>query len=316
MDYPFHAPSAIARFRWIMLAGSTSILLACSGSTAPAKDGDPSTATGTSGGPSAGGSDNNGTGGGSSSGGSDSSGGATSMGGTTTVTTTGGTGGAAGASSGGMAGAGTAGTGNTNPPGAGYTVAGYNNATWAGGDTTDTIVVNANGYLPMAASDCPKDPDMAIVLPYKDKIFNGCLDECFGDPDMTGHGKATVFDWNVKGAGWAVGQLSSTLHWTGMWAPTAGAQPTTLVFWIRGDVGGEQAKLTVAIHSHLSNTLSAALKLPITVTTGWQRVVIPWDSFKVPASPYPDALAFSATGAGKVTFFIDQAYLSKTVKAP
>ena len=43
--------------------------------------------------------------------------------------------------------------------------------------------------------------------------------------------------------------------------------------------------------------------------------MIPWDNFKAPASPYPDALAFSAMGVGKVTLFIDQAYLSKTVKA-
>jgi hypothetical protein len=211
---------------------------------------------------------------------------------------------------------GSGGTANTmNPPaGMGYTVDGYNNATWAGSDTPGVIVVNEKSYLPMAMSDCPQDPDMAIVQPYKDKIFNGCLDECFGDSNMAGHGKATVFDWDVKSGGWAVGQLSSTLHWTGMWAPTTGPEPTTLVFWIRGDVGGEQANFNVAIHAHASNNNSTAVKLPITVTTGWQRVVIPWSSFNVPSSPYPDAITFTATGSGKVTFFIDQAYLSKTVK--
>jgi hypothetical protein len=195
-------------------------------------------------------------------------------------------------------------------------VIGYNNASWAGAGTGDTMVVNPNGYLPMAASDCPLDPDMAVVAPYKDKIFNGCLDECAGDPNMAGHGKATVIDWDVHQGGWAVAQISSTLHWTGMWAPSVGAEPVTLVFWIKGAVGCENEKLTVAIHSHLSDTLSTAVKLPINVGTSWQRVVIPWSKFNVPASPYQDALAFSGTGAGKVTIYVDQAYLSKTVKVP
>jgi len=229
--------------------------------------------------------------------------GTSSMGGTMSM---GGTGGSTGAGGG---------VGPIGGPTIMYTVDGYNNATWAGADTAGVIKVNDKAYLPLTASDCPKDPDMANVAPYKDKIFNGCIDECFGDPDMTGHGKATVLDWDVKGAGWAVAQISSTLHWTGMYLP-AGTGPTVLVFWIKGGDGNEQSKFTVAIHSHLQNQLSAALKVPITITQAWQRVVMPWDSFKAPASPYPDALAFSATSAAKVTLFIDQAYLSKTVKAP
>lgn len=304
---------SFARYSSIVLAASASVFaLACSGSAAPSSDGQQDT-TGAGG---AGGSDMASMGGNSTTvgaGGTSATGGATGTGGTTSMTgTTGGMGGTIG-----VAGAMNAGgSGPTGGPPIMYTTIGDNNATWAGGSTPDTVVVNAKDYLPLAASDCPKDPDMAIVAPYKDKIFNGCIDECFGDPDMTGHGKSTVFDWNVATGGWAVAQLSSTLHWTGMWAPTTGPQPTMVVFWIKGASGGEQTKFTVAIHSHLSNTLSTALKVPITVTQAWQRVVMPWSSFNVPASPYPDALAFSATGTGKVTFFIDQAYLSKTVAAP
>jgi hypothetical protein len=196
-----------------------------------------------------------------------------------------------------------------------YTVDGYNNASWAGGDVAGAIVVNGSGYLPMTASDCPKDPDMAVVAPYKDKIFNGCLDECFGDSNMAGHGKATVIDWNVMGSGWAAAQISSTLHWTGMYPPSSGPQPVTLVFWIKGANGNEQDKFTIAIHAHLQNS-GKGIKIPIQVTQAWQRVVIPWDKLMAPTSPYPDALVFSATGAGKATFFIDQAYLSKTVAVP
>jgi hypothetical protein len=319
MHNPTLAPSSVARFRSTLLFASLSAFaFACSSSAAPPSD--DGTNTSTTGGATAG------------AGGSNS---------TSTTTTTGGLGGSSDttAGSGGTSsGTGTAGTSSTGgtmsmggpggSTGAGggvgpiggptieYTVTGYNNATWAGGDTPGTIVVNPSGYLPMAASDCPLDPDMAMVAPYKDKIFNGCLDECAGDPNMAGHGKATVLDWNVKGAGWAVGQISSNLHWTGMWAPSTGTQPTALVFWIKGANGNEQDKFTIAIHSHLLDKLSTAFKVPIVITQAWQRVVMPFDNFKVPASPYPDALAFSAVGANKVTIFIDQAYLSKTVKIP
>jgi hypothetical protein len=317
MANPIHGPRSIARFPSLILVASVSALaFACSSAAAPPDEGDTTTTTG---GATAG------------AGGSDSSTTTTTggMAGSSSTSTTGGSGGTssgtAGTSStggtmsmggsGGSTGAG-GGVGPIGGPPITYTVVGYNNATWAGADTAGAIQVNGSSYLPMTASDCPKDPDMAIVAPYKDKIFNGCLDECFGDPDMAGHGKSTVLDWDVKGSGWAVAQISSTLHWTGMWAPSTGTNPPMLVFWIKGANGNEQDKFSVAIHSHLLNQLSAALKVPITVTQAWQRVVMPWDSFKVPAMPYPDALAFSATTSAKVTLFIDQAYLSKTVKAP
>lgn len=220
----------------------------------------------------------------------------------------------AGASAGGATSSGTGGSGGAIP--LTYDVIGDNNASWAGCSTGDTIAANSHAYLPMTTSDCPQDADMAIVKPYVDKIFNGCLDECFGDTNMAGHGKATVFDWTIKSGGWAVAEMSSTLHWTGMYPPSTGPNPITLVFWIKGAVGGEEQKFTVAIHEHGGNTNSAAVKVPLTITQKWQRVVIPWASFKAPASPYPDALTFAATAAGHVTFFVDQAYLSKTVPLP
>jgi hypothetical protein len=188
----------------------------------------------------------------------------------------------------------------------------YNTATWAGSGNGDMIVTNDGGYLPMATSDCPLDPDMAVAQAYKDKIFNGCLDDCL-DGNNAGHGKATVFDWTHTGAGWITAQLSSNLHWTGMWAPAAGAYPLAVVFWIKGAVGCEQDKFTVAVHSHLSDTSNTALHVPIGITTTWQRVVMPWAAFNVPADPYPDALTFQPSAAGEVTFFIDQAYLSTSV---
>jgi hypothetical protein len=319
MHNPILAPTATAGFRSLVLAASASALVfACSSSSQPPSDGqDPTTAGGTTTG--AGGSSSStttsmttttsGTGGNvSESGGAagtDGSGGSSAVAGTMAMGGTGGT----------MTAGGSGGSGPIGGPTIMYTVSGYNNASWGGGDAAGVIKVNGSGYLPMAMSDCPKDPDMAIVAPYKDKIFNGCLDECFGDTNMAGHGIATVLDWETKSGGWAVAQIYSNLHHTGMWAPTTGPNPVALVFWIKGANGNEQNNFTVAIHTH-DDKLSTALKLPITVTQAWQRVVIPWDSFKVPGSAYPDGMVFSATAAGKVTVFIDQAYLSKTVKIP
>lgn len=263
------------------------------------------------------------TGGGTSSGGSKTGG--TSSGGASSGGTSSGGASSGGASSGGASSGGTSsgGTSNANctlAGGAGgdlsnYTVTKYNNASWAGCSTGDKIAVNSNGYLAMTTSDCPLDKDMANVKPYVDKIFNGCLDECYGDTNMAGHGVATVFDWTTASGGWAVAEMSSTLHWTGMWPPSTGTGPLMVVFWIRGAVGGEQDRFTVAIHAHASNNNSAAVKVPIAITTAWQRVAIPWDKFKVPANPYPDALTFAATTSGRTTFFVDQAYLSKSVAA-
>jgi hypothetical protein len=198
----------------------------------------------------------------------------------------------------------------------GYSVTGYNSASWAGSSSGSEVATNANGYLPLVASDCPKDPNMQVTEPYKDKIWNGCLDECSGDPNMWGHGQANVFDFNLTAGGWVVAQLASNLHWTGMWAPATGPHPTTLVFWIKGAAGGEQDRFTVSIHAHGTNNNSAAVKVPVVVTTAWQRVVIPWTSLKVLSSPYPDAVTFSATAPGRTLFFVDQVYLSKTVPLP
>jgi hypothetical protein len=303
-----------APFRSLVLVASAALTFACSGSSSsPGGGEDPgvTTTTGEMGGSSSttgAGGDSSGTGGSV----APATGGGSSTGGTPTTGGTGGSKGTGGAT--GTAGSMNAG-GSMGPIGGPtimYTVEGYNNASWAGADVPTGIVVNDHGYLPMTASDCPKDPDMANVAPYKDKIFNGCLDECFGDPNMAGHGKATVIDWDVKGAGWASAQVSSTLHWTGMYPPSMGSQPTTLVFWIKGANGNEQDKISLGVHLHLSKT-TATVKIPITITQAWQRVVIPWDKFMVPGSPYPDALVFGSTSASKVTIFIDQAYLSKTV---
>ena len=71
--------------------------------------------------------------------------GTSSMGGTTMM---GGTGGSTGAGGG---------VGPIGGPTIMYTVDGYNNATWAGADTAGAIKVNPSGYLPLTASDCPKD---------------------------------------------------------------------------------------------------------------------------------------------------------------
>jgi hypothetical protein len=314
MANTFLVPSA-APFRSLVLATSAVLVLACSSSSSsPGGEEDPGTTT-TTGGTAGSGSGTTGAGGESSGSGGVSptgGGGGSSTGGTPV---TGGTGGSKGTGGSTGAGGSTNAGGSMGPIGGPtimYTVIGYNNASWAGADVPTGIVVNDHGYLPMTASDCPKDPDMTNVAPYKDKIFNGCLDECFGDPDMTGHGKATVIDWDVKGSGWASAQVSSTLHWTGMYPPSTGLQPTTLVFWIKGANGNEQDKISLGIHLHLSKT-TTTVKIPITITQAWQRVVIPWDKFMVPGSPYPDALVFGSTSASKVTIFIDQAYLSKSV---
>src|SRR5262249_16213025 len=99
------------------------------------------------------------------------------------------------------------------------------------------------------------------------------------------------------------------------WAPTTGSQPTTLVFWIKGANGNEQDKFSLGVHSHLAST-SKTVKVPITITQAWQRVVIPWDKFMVLSSPYPDALVVGSTSRSQVTIFIDEGYGGKTVAVP
>lgn len=190
-----------------------------------------------------------------------------------------------------------------------YTVTGYNNATWAGGGG---IVTNSSGYLPMTTSTCPKDTLMKYVAAYQDKIFNGCLDECAGDPNMWGHGLATVFDFKTGQAG--VGIIYSNLHHTGIWVKAATPYPNNLVFWIKGSVGGEQAKVSVRIE--LSTTArTVAFRMPIVVDTTWKQVVMPWADFKVPSSPNPVGVVFTVTtlAAGAVLFYIDQAFVSNRI---
>jgi hypothetical protein len=300
MSSPLIGQAGLTRMVSFPLIVSASVLaFACGGGgTTPDPDGT------TSGGAGSGGSSGGSVSAGGSTGGSD----VQASGGSVT------TGGSSSGGSGAAGGSGPQGSGGSVAQSlAGYTATGYNNACWAGSGNGDTIDVNGSGYLPMIASLCPKDEDMQVAQPYQDKIFNGCLDECAGDSDNWGHGLASVLSWNHTNAGWTTVQLFSNLHRTGMWPPAAGDQPTTLVFWIVGAVGGEQDKFTVAVIS-VDSMVGTPMHIPLTVTTSWQRVVIPYDSFNPPSNA--DALLFAPSGPGEVTFAIDQAYLSKTVPLP
>jgi hypothetical protein len=197
----------------------------------------------------------------------------------------------------------------------GYTVTAYNNASWVNiGNTADTLVANSSGYLPMTSSDCPKDSLMKYSRPYTDKIFNGCLDDC-GDGVYWGHGSATVIDWNHRSVGQLRAAIMSNLHGTGIWPPDPVAvpdppvkYPPTLVFWIKGAVGNEDSNFVVALDPNGGN-LSTTSKLPIHVTTSWQRVVIPWNTFVLPSgSSYAKGIVFAISTRSKKTIFIDQAY--------
>jgi hypothetical protein len=192
-----------------------------------------------------------------------------------------------------------------------YTITGYNNATWAGGGITDSIVVNGSGYLPMAASDCPKDTIAKYAQVYKDKIFNGCLDECSPDNSGWTHGLATVLDWSKKS--WVVAQIYSNLHHTGIW-PQTGTYALQLVLWIKGTAGGEDTKFTLAVHYGGDKT-SNAVRVPVPViSTGWKQEIIPWSTFKPPTGAgTPDGIVFAAGLAGRTTFFVDQVYVTSKI---
>jgi hypothetical protein len=295
-------PSPICRTCIVSIFAAGVLALAGCGSNATPGEEEPDATASGGGSPGAGGS-TAGTGGG-------KVGGSTGTGGTTTGG--GGSTGAGGSTSGGTGGS------TTGPCTPGTTPLtfdniGTNNASYAGSGAPDTITSNGV-YAAMSTSDCPLDPDMANAQPWADKIFNGCLDVC-GDTNLAGHGKATLVEWNHS-TGWATVQIASNLHWTGMWAPTTGSQPTTLVFWVKGAVGCEQDKFTIAIHAHGGNTNSPAMKVPIAISQQWQRVVIPWTSLKVLTSGNPDAITFVPSATGKVSILIDQAYLSKSIPPP
>jgi hypothetical protein len=106
--------------------------------------------------------------------------------------------------------------------------------------------------------------------------------------------------------------IYSNLHHTGIWPEGSGPYPLTLTFWIKGAVGGEQARFTVAVN--FGTTSSTSVRVPIPVTTSWQQIVIPWANFKIAAGAgTPVGIGFSASLTGKTTFFIDQMYACRHV---
>jgi Carbohydrate binding domain (family 11) len=219
------------------------------------------------------------------------------------VGTTAGSGGSGAPPGTGVAGSvGTAGTMTSgNPPGSGGSGSvgmppgmptGTLASSWLGFQAPD--VVTGTNLVPVVSSDCPVDPDMANGI--------ALFQDSGASPD------ALLFDWEHQYGGWH----SAAIGPTG-WAVLSVAATAKLVFWIKGDKGGEEAAFTLRINFH-DNTNSDTLYAPAipAVTTSWKKITMPLSQFG--NGNYASGVASVGTGnshaAMHAKYYIDNIYFA------
>jgi len=199
-------------------------------------------------------------------------------------------------------GVGTGGTASSgNPPGAGGSGAvglppgmptGTLASSWLGFQAPD--VVTGTNLVPVVSSDCPIDPDLAGGI----AVFQ----DSGASPD------ALLFDWEHQYGGWH----SAAIGPTG-WAVLTVPATAKLVFWIKGDKGGEEAAFTLRINFH-DNTNSDTLYAPAipAVTTSWKKITMPLSMFG--NGNYASGVASVGTGnshaAMHAKYYIDNIYFT------
>jgi Carbohydrate binding domain (family 11) len=190
---------------------------------------------------------------------------------------------------------------SSNPPGAGGSGSvgmppgmptGTLASSWLGFQAPD--VVTGTNLVPVVSSDCPVDPDMAsgIVL----------FQDSSGSPD------ALLFDWEHQYGGWHSAAIGPTA-WSVLTVPAT----AKLVFWVKGDKGGEEAAFTLRINFH-DNTNSDTIWPPSipAVTTSWKKIVMPLSTFG--NGNYASGVASVGTGnshaAMRAKYYIDNIYFT------
>jgi hypothetical protein len=165
-------------------------------------------------------------------------------------------------------------------------------SSWLGFQAPD--VVTGKDLVPVVSSDCPIDPDMAkgIVL----------FQDSGASPD------ALLFDWEHQYGGWHSAAIGPT-GWAILTVPAS----AKLVFWIKGDKGGEEAAFTLRINFH-DNTNSDTLYAPTIppVTTSWKKITMPLSAFG--NGNYASGVASLGTGnshaAMHAKYYIDNIYFA------
>jgi hypothetical protein len=148
------------------------------------------------------------------------------------------------------------------------TITGYGSS-WMGFQAPDQCVMAGTGLIPLATFDCPADPDIQGGW----KVF---------DNSSGTSNDALLFDWTHNYGGWHAANIAGT-NWAPIQAPVTDAN-CKLVFWIKGEAGGEEGAFTLNI-AFTNNVTATAIWPPgvPAVTTSWRKITIPLSSFAVPA---------------------------------
>jgi hypothetical protein len=211
--------------------------------------------------------------------------------------------GAAGSSAGAQMGSGpvTNTAGSSNPAGAGGSGAvgmppgmptGAYASSWLGFQSPDEVT--GTNLVPVVSSDCPVDPDMAKGT--------ALFQDSAGSPD------ALLFDWAHNYGGWHSAAIGPP-GWAVLTVPAS----AKLVFWIKGNKGGEEAAFTLRVNFH-DNTNTDTLWPPAipAVTTSWQKITMPLSAFG--NGNYAAGIASIGTGnshaAMHARYYIDNIYFT------
>jgi len=165
-------------------------------------------------------------------------------------------------------------------------------SSWLGFQAPD--VVTGKDLVPVVSSDCPIDPDMAKGI----TLFQ----DSGAAPD------ALLFDWEHQYGGWHSAAIGPT-GWSVLTVPAT----AKLVFWIKGEKGGEEAAFTLRVNLH-DNTTTDTIWPPgvPAVTTSWKKITMPLSAFG--NGNYAAGVASVGTGnshaAMHAKYYIDNIYFA------
>ena len=166
-------------------------------------------------------------------------------------------------------------------------------SSWLGFQAPD--VVTGKDLVPVVSSDCPIDPDMAKGI----TLFQ----DSGASPD------ALLFDWEHQYGGWHSAAIGPT-GWSVLTVPAT----AKLVFWIKGEKGGEEAAFTLRVNFH-DNTTTDTIWPPgvPAVTTSWKKITMPLSAFG--NGNYASGVASVGTGnshaAMHAKYYIDNIYFTE-----